>query len=142
MRGTLVLRRTGLGPRVSRKSSAGAVTFSSYRTASATADSTSTSYTDDDDRIQIHCLETDVVTQATPGTMLSEVAEQAGVVVSYGCGSGQCGMCEMEIKKYSLEKEKDSALGIVVRSCVTPVPRNVDFKFWEVSEFVDSIWGQ
>lgn len=99
--------------------------------------------TADDDRIQIHFLETDVVTRAVPGMMLSEVAEQAGVVVSYGCGSGQCGMCEMEIKKYSsLEEGEDSPVGIVVRSCVTPVPRNVDFKFWEVSEFVDSIWGQ
>lgn len=92
--------------------------------------------------VKIHFLETDAVIRATPGAMLSEVAEEAGVVVSYGCGSGQCGMCEMEIKKYSLEEGEDSPVGIVVRSCVTPVPRNVDFKFWEVSEFVDSIWGQ
>lgn len=95
-----------------------------------------------DDCIRIHFLQSDVVTHAQPGTMLCEVAEEAGVVVSYGCGSGQCGMCEMEIKKYSLDDHDDSPVGIVVRSCVTPVPRNIGYKFWEVSEFVDAIWGQ
>lgn len=94
--------------------------------------------------IQIHFVERDVVMRASPGTLLCEVAEAAGIVVSYGCGNGQCGMCEMEVKKYACEgaAADGDAQGIVVRSCVTPVPRNIDMNtFWEVSELVDSIWG-
>ena len=107
---------------------------------------------EDDKLMQIYFMETDVIAYAKPGTMLSQVAEDAGVSVSYGCGSGQCGLCEMEVRKYGCRRElvgnmKDgneatkSASGVVVRSCITPIPHATDFKLWEVSEFVDPVWG-
>jgi ferredoxin len=49
--------------------------------------------------------------------MLSQAAEDAGVTVNIGCGEGQCGACEVEIKKDGGECE-----AFVVRSCVTPIP--------------------
>lgn len=91
-------------------------------------------------KMEIYFVESDVLTHAKPGSLLCEVAEDAGVNVSLGCGSGQCGMCEMEVKKYSTDDKEDS-VGVVVRTCITPVPKCTDYKRLEVSEFVDVIWG-
>lgn len=95
---------------------------------------------DDTALMEIYFVESDILTHAKPGSLLCEVAEDAGVHVSLGCGSGQCGMCEMEVKKYSTHDAEDS-VGVVVRTCVTPVPKCTDYKRLEVSEFVDPIWG-
>ena len=72
--------------------------------------------------------------------MLAQVAEEAGVPISVGCGEGQCGSCEVEIKK-------DGGAGdaFVVRSCVTPVPRGEllaeQGEAWEVAtEFDFGVW--
>lgn len=77
---------------------------------------------------------------ATPGLMLAQVAEDAGVPVSVGCGEGQCGACEVEIRK-----DGGSGDGFVVRSCITPVPRaeliDEGGELWEIStDFDFGIW--
>ena len=92
-----------------------------------------------------HCLRItflpgQIVTKATPGLMLAQVAEDAGVPISVGCGEGQCGACEVEIKK-----EGDAGDAFVVRSCVTPVPRAEliaeQGEHWEVSTELDfNVW--
>ena len=68
--------------------------------------------------------------------MLAQVAEDAGVPVNVGCGEGQCGACEMEIKK-----EGGAGDAFVVRSCVTTVPRAELIaqggEHWEVSTEFD-----
>ena len=107
----------------------------------------------EDKLMQVYFKESDVLAYAKPGEMLAQVAENAGISVSYGCGSGQCGLCEMEVRKYGRRREAagnraregegvESASGVVVRSCITPIPQTADYKMWEVSEFVDPIWGQ
>ena len=80
------------------------------------------------------------MTKATPGLMLAQVAEDAGVPISVGCGEGQCGACEVEIKK-----EGGAGDAFVVRSCVTPVPRAEliaeQGEHWEVSTELDfNVW--
>ena len=95
---------------------------------------------DDTVLMEIYFVESDVLTHAKPGSLFCDVAEDAGVSVSLGCGSGQCGMCEMEVKKISTEDDDDS-VGVVVRTCITPVPKCPDYKRLEVLEFVDTIWG-
>ena len=91
--------------------------------------------------LRITFFPSQTVTEATPGLMLAQVAEDAGVPVNVGCGEGQCGACEMEIKK-----EGGAGDAFVVRSCVTPVPRAELIaqggEHWEVSTEFDfgSAW--
>jgi uncharacterized 2Fe-2S/4Fe-4S cluster protein (DUF4445 family) len=92
----------------------------------------------------VYFVDSDVIAHAAPGTMLYEVAEQNGVEgISIGCGQGSCGICEVEVKKFSrnVEEDETEVPGIVVRSCVTPVPRG-DYRRIQVSEMLeDPIWG-
>ena len=98
----------------------------------------------DDDLMTVYFVDSDVIANAAPGTMLYEVAEQNGVEgISIGCGQGSCGICEVEVKKFSRDVGEDETEvpGIVVRSCVTPVPRG-DYRRIQVSEMLeDPIWG-
>lgn len=97
-----------------------------------------------DDLMTVYFVDSDVIAHAAPGTMLYEVAEQNGVEgISIGCGQGSCGICEVEVKKFSrnVEEDETEVPGIVVRSCVTPVPRG-DYRRIQVSEMLeDPIWG-
>eukprot|EP00890_Picochlorum_soloecismus_P002270 jgi/Picsp_1/3043/NSC_01265-R1_ferredoxin [Chlamydomonas reinhardtii] len=98
----------------------------------------------EDDLMAVYFVDADVIAYAAPGTMLYEVAERNGVGgISVGCGQGSCGICEVEVKKFARDVEEDEGQvpGIVVRSCVTPVPRG-DYRRIQVSEMLeDPIWG-
>jgi len=97
-----------------------------------------------DDLMTVYFVDSDVLALAAPGTMLYEVAERNGVEgISIGCSQGSCGICEVEVKKFSRDAEEaeEDIPGIVVRSCVTPVPRG-DYRRIQVSEMLeDPIWG-
>jgi len=70
------------------------------------------------------------------------LAQENGVQgITLGCGSGNCGICEVEVKKFSNGDKDEDAQGIVVRSCITPLPSG-GYTYIEVSEMVDSVWGQ
>lgn len=97
---------------------------------------------DADSALRIRFQPSNIETVATPGLMLAQVAEDAGVPISVGCGEGQCGACEVEIRKGGGLED-----GFVVRSCVTPVPRAElvaeGGELWEVStDFCDlgGVW--
>jgi len=97
---------------------------------------------DADSALRIRFQPSNIETVATPGLMLAQVAEDAGVPISSGCGEGQCGACEVEIRKGGGLED-----GFVVRSCVTPVPRAElvaeGGELWEVStDFCDlgGVW--
>jgi len=95
--------------------------------------------TADTSELRITFVPDNVDAQGKPGAMLSQVAEDAGVFLSVGCREGQCGACEVEIRK-----GKDHE-GMVVRSCVTPIPPQElisESDHWFVStEFdFDNLW--
>lgn len=72
-----------------------------------------------------------VVEDAAVGEPLADVARRAGVEsIQYGCHTGNCGVCEVELRRYEgAEGEGDSGgdeapppAAVVVRACVAVVP--------------------
>lgn len=79
-----------------------------------------------------------VTVTASPGTNIYELAQQSGVdTITVGCCSGNCGVCEVEVRKF--EEGSDETVPVVVRSCITPVPPG--YARLEVNELLDDIWG-
>lgn len=86
--------------------------------------------------------EEDVTVMAAPGEDLVEVAQRCGVTIPTGCWQGNCGVCEVEVYKYTGDAAKDSSAGsspAVVRACVTKLPPG--YSRVEVAQMQDAIWG-
>jgi len=87
---------------------------------------------------------------AQPGEILCDIAERCGVDIPVGCCTGNCGVCEVEIRKYldtsssvdgSSHPSSSQGASIVVRACVTPIPSREVATRIEVEELTDAIWG-
>lgn len=75
-----------------------------------------------------------------PGQIIADIAHKNHFEIDLGCCTGNCGVCEVEVRKYeTLDEMQDEPPSIVVRSCVTPLPPG--YSKIEVSELVDDIWA-
>jgi ferredoxin len=94
-----------------------------------------------DPTCEVHFVAANVTVTACAGQIIYDVADKCGIeTITVGCCSGSCGVCEVEVKKYSRERSSDStAPGIVVRSCVTPLPPG--YPYIQINELVDDVWG-
>ncbi|KAL4854814.1 hypothetical protein ACK3TF_004511 [Chlorella vulgaris] len=80
----------------------------------------------------------EVTVDALPGQNLWEVAKEAGADITLGCSQGSCGICEVEVHKYSSGSAQPS-VG-VVRACIAGVPPG--YSRLEVRDVPDDdIWG-
>ena len=88
--------------------------------------------------VSVHFTCADVVVTAPPGTNIYELAQQSGLdTITVGCCSGNCGICEVEVRKYSEGSEDTTP--VVVRSCITPLPPG--YPRVEICEMLDDVWG-
>ena len=91
----------------------------------------------------------DVSIYAQPGEILCDIAERCGVYIPVGCCTGNCGVCEVEIRKYldtsssvdGSSHPSSQGASIVVKSCITPIPSRKVATRIEVEELTDVIWG-
>jgi ferredoxin len=88
-----------------------------------------------------------VVDDAVVGESLAAVAERAGVEsIPYGCHTGSCGVCEVELRRYAAEGPGGEGEGgdpavVVVRACVAVVPAGASRV--EIDLMDDGgVWGQ
>ncbi|KAI8468236.1 MAG: hypothetical protein J3K34DRAFT_523129 [Monoraphidium minutum] len=83
----------------------------------------------------------DIITEALPGDVIMEVAEKAGITIPGGCYSGNCGICEVEVKKVAAgESAAGAGAGAVVRACVARLPPGYARVEIEMLQD-DAIWG-
>lgn len=87
--------------------------------------------------VQVVFTDASVTAVAKPGEPISEVASTAGVDLQYGCFTGSCGVCEMELRKFDGQGAEGAA--VVVRTCVAVVPSG--FSRIQLAEMQDSVWG-
>lgn len=87
-----------------------------------------------------------ISTTGKAGELIADVAHRSGFDITLGCCTGNCGICEVEVRKFEeFESENgndglgDAPAAMVVRSCVTPLPPG--YSRIEVTELVDDIWG-
>jgi len=85
--------------------------------------------------------ETGETVTAKPGAPIADLADNAGCDIQYGCNTGSCGVCEVELRQYdSTDGTMEGGSGVVVRACVAVVPRG--WQRIEIdSEMADDIWG-
>ncbi|KIY93881.1 ferredoxin [Monoraphidium neglectum] len=91
----------------------------------------------------------DVVTEAMPGDVIMEVAGRCGITIPGGCYSGNCGICEVEVRKFADGQDGGSSGsgsssggggGAVVRSCIARLPPG--YARVEIDALQDDqIWG-
>jgi hypothetical protein len=99
----------------------------------------------DTDTIQVHFQSANITVAAKAGDNIYDLAEKNGIdTITVGCCSGNCGVCEVEVRKYSGLGESggttdNDAASIVVRSCVTPLPPG--YGRIEINELIDDVWG-
>jgi uncharacterized spore protein YtfJ len=90
------------------------------------------------------------VVDAAPGEPLADVALRAGVSsIQYGCHTGNCGVCEVELRRYAAEVAGKGSGGgggvssepttVVVRTCVAVVPAGAERV--EIDLMDDGVWG-
>eukprot|EP00879_Flechtneria_rotunda_P019517 GHRR01020501.1.p1 GENE.GHRR01020501.1~~GHRR01020501.1.p1 ORF type:complete len:177 (+),score=47.00 GHRR01020501.1:55-585(+) len=92
--------------------------------------------------IAVYFRDEDIVASAAVGDELVEVAQKCGVVIPTGCWSGNCGVCEVEVYKYTGNAEHDksaAASPAVVRACITKLPPG--YSKIEMAQMQDAIWG-
>jgi len=93
--------------------------------------------------IQVHFQSANVTVAAKAGDNIYDLAEKNGVdTITVGCCSGNCGVCEVEVRKYSEGESPEAtedAAAIVIRSCVTPLPPG--YSRIEINELIDDVWG-
>ncbi|KAF6266426.1 hypothetical protein COO60DRAFT_452880 [Scenedesmus sp. NREL 46B-D3] len=93
-------------------------------------------------QLTVYFREEDVTVTAAAGEDLVDVAQRGGVAIPTGCWQGNCGVCEVEVFKYSGDADKDSSAGsspAVVRACITKLPPG--YSRVEVAQMQDAIWG-
>ncbi|KAL4424714.1 hypothetical protein ABPG77_000057 [Micractinium sp. CCAP 211/92] len=80
----------------------------------------------------------EITVQAQPGQNIWELSNEAGAYITLGCSQGSCGVCEVEVWKYS--SGSSTASTGVVRACIAGVPPGYErLEVREVPE--DDIWG-
>jgi ferredoxin len=99
--------------------------------------------------IQVHFQSADVTVTARPGDNIYDLAEKNGIdTITVGCCSGNCGVCEVEVRKYNDREQSpasassgddNAATAIVIRSCITPLPPG--YTRVEINELIDDVWG-
>jgi ferredoxin len=96
---------------------------------------------DEAETIQVHFKSANVTVTARPGdNIYYDLAEKNGIdTITVGCCSGNCGVCEVEVRKYNAGESVDDAAAIVVRSCITPLPPG--YSRIEINELIDDVWG-
>lgn len=87
--------------------------------------------------VAIKFVSDDIRTMAKPGENLWAVAERCNISIPLSCGRGDCGSCEMEVKKWNLGGSQ--AATSVVRTCIAAVPPGYDRL--EIDAMEDAIWG-
>jgi hypothetical protein len=93
----------------------------------AASSSAPSSSSNNNTKVQVVFLrEAAVVEDAAVGEPLADVARRAGVdSIQYGCHLGNCGVCEVELRRYKSGGEGkggNDASTVVVRACVAVVP--------------------
>lgn len=88
-------------------------------------------------QVQVVFTDSGISAVGEPGQPLSEVASSAGVDLAYGCFTGSCGVCEMELRKFDERGEEGGS--VVVRTCVAVVPSG--FSRVHLAEMDDAVWG-
>ncbi len=71
-----------------------------------------------------------------------QAAQKAGVDVQLGCNLGNCGVCELELEKFSEDGSTGTlkSSGVqVIRSCIARIPPG--YVRLELNEMADQIWG-
>ncbi|GBF91515.1 hypothetical protein Rsub_04255 [Raphidocelis subcapitata] len=84
----------------------------------------------------------DVLTQAAPGDVIMEVAERCGITIPGGCYSGNCGICEVEVRKFAAGAAAGAPRppAAVVRACVARLPPG--YERVEIEALPDDqLWG-
>ncbi|PRW20476.1 (2Fe-2S)-binding [Chlorella sorokiniana] len=80
----------------------------------------------------------EVTVDAQPGQNIWEVAKDAGVDITLGCSQGSCGVCEVEVWKYS--SGDSSGSNGVARACIAGIPPG--YQRLEIREMaVDDFWS-
>jgi len=80
----------------------------------------------------------DLSVNAAPGDNIYELAQRSGIdTITVGCCTGNCGVCEVEVRKFANGSE--DTVPIVVRSCITALPPG--YPTIEISELIDDVWG-
>lgn len=92
---------------------------------------------DKDGDVAIRFVSDDVRTMAKAGENLWAVAERCNVSIPLSCGRGDCGSCEMEVKKWELSGIQGGTS--VVRTCIAAVPPG--YGRLEIDSLEDDIWG-
>lgn len=87
--------------------------------------------------VAIRFVPDDVLIMAKPGENLWSLAERCSVTIPLSCGRGDCGSCEMEVKKWNADGSQAGTT--VVRTCIAAVPPG--YNRLEIHELQDAIWG-
>ncbi|KXZ46476.1 hypothetical protein GPECTOR_43g912 [Gonium pectorale] len=103
------------------------------------------------DEVIVYFRQEGTSTVARPGEDFLEVASRCRADIPTGCLHGSCGVCEVELFKYSREEGqegegreggwRETGSPAVLRACVAKVPRG-----WGRVEVgmmsIDQVWGQ
>lgn len=91
--------------------------------------------------VAVYFRNDDILQEASPGESLASVASRSGVDIPYGCHTGKCGVCEVELRKFGPAGGAADEAGapVVVRACVDVVPRG--WQRIEIDFLEDAIWG-
>lgn len=87
--------------------------------------------------VQVVFQDAGITATGTPGQPIADLASSAGVELHYGCFTGSCGVCEMELRKFDTNGTEGAA--VTVRTCIAVVPSG--FARIELAEMDDGIWG-
>mmetsp|Transcript_10121 Transcript_10121/g.30300 ORF Transcript_10121/g.30300 Transcript_10121/m.30300 type:complete len:235 (-) Transcript_10121:299-1003(-) len=87
--------------------------------------------------VAVNFVSDGVRTMAEPGENLWAVAQKCGVTIPLSCGRGDCGTCEMEVRKWDLDNVEGGTA--VVRTCIAAVPPG--YARLELDAMEDHIWG-
>mmetsp|Transcript_17849 Transcript_17849/g.49901 ORF Transcript_17849/g.49901 Transcript_17849/m.49901 type:complete len:142 (-) Transcript_17849:433-858(-) len=96
----------------------------------------------------VHFTEEGVTVEACSGDPFTQVAEAAGVDIPLGCNQGNCGVCEVEVEKFSTVPGPDGSSGgkdlkgsgrSVIRSCIAKIPPG--YARVDITQMTDQIWG-
>lgn len=88
-------------------------------------------------QVQVVFTDANVKVVAQPGQPISEVASACGVDLHYGCFTGSCGVCEMELRKFDGTGKEGGS--VIVRTCVAVVPS--EYHTIKLEELQDAVWG-
>ena len=71
--------------------------------------------------VAVYFRNDDILQEASPGESLASVASRSGVDIPYGCHTGKCGVCEVELRKFG--PAGDDKEGLVLAGAVPSLGR-------------------